>query len=403
MVHISTDEVYGDILKGSFSKAHEQCEGFLPQNPEQPKTLEQLAQRYARDYFDAYEHYDMAIFPILYGTDVGESEEVDIIRISPLDAKELKPASGSKLAGTSFNAFGGFLKSEWRENDILWGRLDGAERLITALLPGERYKSLRSELIREAHQGILHEELGEDREKQLLGSLLEKAGSLQPADRSKEIEDAIRILEKRLRKDLDAKLTCQRFMDNYRFDSEAEPEKLLKVISRLSEVFGEMLHRIASRQNSNSPLAPLFTRVGRTAWGLVEIATPKPSLLSLSVSKYWLPLIFLFGGFLIVAGFLFSNQEMQTLGFKTLGITAVISVGIMLLGDVLRRSPRPRRLLIGLLAVMVIPLLLVGIHHLQGALEWLKETLRQMDGCGLQIPFLCPQPVPRTVLSLISR
>ena len=31
--------------------------------------------------------------------------------------------------------FGGFFSADWRRNDILWGRLDAAERLISALWP----------------------------------------------------------------------------------------------------------------------------------------------------------------------------------------------------------------------------------------------------------------------------
>jgi hypothetical protein len=41
---------------------------------------------------------------------------------------------------------------------MLWGRLDGAERLISALLPETKDKDVRDQLIREAHLSILEEE-----------------------------------------------------------------------------------------------------------------------------------------------------------------------------------------------------------------------------------------------------
>ncbi len=34
------------------------------------------------------------------------------------------------LKGTRFNSFGAFFSRAWRENDYLWSRLHGAERMI---------------------------------------------------------------------------------------------------------------------------------------------------------------------------------------------------------------------------------------------------------------------------------
>ena len=44
----------------------------------------------------------------------------------------------TKLAGMKLNHFGGFLKRSWRANDWLWGRLDGVEHLLRALLDTDR-------------------------------------------------------------------------------------------------------------------------------------------------------------------------------------------------------------------------------------------------------------------------
>jgi hypothetical protein len=40
-----------------------------------------------------------------------------------------------EVGGTALGHFGAFLQQRWRENDILWGRLDGAERIISSVLP----------------------------------------------------------------------------------------------------------------------------------------------------------------------------------------------------------------------------------------------------------------------------
>jgi hypothetical protein len=43
-----------------------------------------------------------------------------------------------KLAGLQAGHFGAFYKSSWRANDWMWGRLDGADRLVRTLLDPER-------------------------------------------------------------------------------------------------------------------------------------------------------------------------------------------------------------------------------------------------------------------------
>jgi predicted acylesterase/phospholipase RssA len=116
------------------------------------------------------DHYDMITYPILYSTEVGEEiDAVDVLRVSPEDATSLIDERDPnerrrKLAGTSLRNFGAFLDRGWRRNDIMWGRLDGAERIVSALLPGDKYEVKREKLIKEAHLAILEEEvLAEDR------------------------------------------------------------------------------------------------------------------------------------------------------------------------------------------------------------------------------------------------
>src|ERR1043165_6912104 len=121
-------------------------------------------------YFSQFDDFDQISFPILFASEVGESDVVEVLRISPEDATSLideraerQKANGrQKLAGTALHHFGAFLDQVWRQNDILWGRLDGAERLITAMLPDPEDKKVRAQLISEAHEAILIEELTEE-------------------------------------------------------------------------------------------------------------------------------------------------------------------------------------------------------------------------------------------------
>jgi hypothetical protein len=57
---------------------------------------------------------------------------------------------GTKLAGMKLNHFGGFLKRSWRANDWLWGRLDGVEHLLRALIDTDRIIELRGSPIVES-------------------------------------------------------------------------------------------------------------------------------------------------------------------------------------------------------------------------------------------------------------
>jgi hypothetical protein len=95
----------------------------------------EIAVRAVRFHYDDFANYDMISHPILYSMGVGEEmASVDVFRISPGDAPSLikEELDKPKLAGTKLNNFGAFFEQKFRTNDILWGRLDGAERIITA-------------------------------------------------------------------------------------------------------------------------------------------------------------------------------------------------------------------------------------------------------------------------------
>jgi len=71
---------------------------------------------------------------------VGEAELCEVFRISPRDATSIVDENAPmekrrKLAGTALFHFGAFLNREWRRNDLMWGRLDAAERIIRSISP----------------------------------------------------------------------------------------------------------------------------------------------------------------------------------------------------------------------------------------------------------------------------
>lgn len=111
-----------------------------------------------------FPYFDVATLPLLQGEGMDEFDAIKVDRIAPDDATSIR-AGGAEatLKGIQFNSFGAFFSRAYRENDYLWGRLHGAERLIDIVistLPASmRMKPGRVATIkREAFRAILDEE-----------------------------------------------------------------------------------------------------------------------------------------------------------------------------------------------------------------------------------------------------
>jgi patatin-related protein len=105
--------------------------------------------------------WDVLLYPIQAMGDVGENDFVEIVRMSPRDAHRIPvpslPGQTKKLVGAESHHFGAFLSRTGREQDYLWGRLDGAERLIGLLL-ADATDADRDRWCAEAFRAILAED-----------------------------------------------------------------------------------------------------------------------------------------------------------------------------------------------------------------------------------------------------
>ena len=111
-----------------------------------------------------YPFYDIATLPLLQGEGFDEFDPIKIDRISPSDATAIRTGgAAAMLKGVEFNSFGAFFSRAYRENDYLWGRLHGADRLIDIVassvtgeraLPAEDLAAIK----RRAFHAILDEE-----------------------------------------------------------------------------------------------------------------------------------------------------------------------------------------------------------------------------------------------------
>ena len=123
-----------------------------------------LHDRIAKAYV-VYPMIDSATFPMMDSAGVRDLSTTGVMRISPHDAKALS-GDPRRLKGRELGAFAGFLRRDAREHDLLWGRLDGAERLVelivtaaygdTRPLPNEILK-LRTAALCAAIEAILDE------------------------------------------------------------------------------------------------------------------------------------------------------------------------------------------------------------------------------------------------------
>ena len=103
-----------------------------------------------------FPYWDILVYPIRAMSDVGELDEIEVVRMSPDDVSLLEPRGASnKLKGIGLRHFGAFYKRSFRENDYLWGRLDSVERLITTI-----GSESAAHLCKEAFSAVLADERG---------------------------------------------------------------------------------------------------------------------------------------------------------------------------------------------------------------------------------------------------
>jgi hypothetical protein len=220
-------------------------------------------------------------------------------------------------------SFGAFLDERWRKNDMLWGRLDGAERLISVLLPEDTPD--RRNLIYRAHLGILREEIVQGNGDSVC-RLLSNARA-HPHKKAMDDEHAKKLVETILNdKALESYMTEERrasLVAPQKFDRQLDPETALRYISRSTNITGSMLEGLADlhRFNSGKRAASWITRLGATFWNIIAVAVPQ-SLGSIFF-RHWLGLLYFFALALIAVG-IFLNNNVKFAGWQVLGIVVVI-------------------------------------------------------------------------------
>ena len=114
------------------------------------------------DSYLGFAFFDVATLPMTQWRDLYELDEVRGDRISANVSNWLyRGCAGQILKVAELGNFGAFFSRAYRENDYLWGRLTGAERVIDIVLsavPEHYFGQSVAKLKQEAFQAILDEE-----------------------------------------------------------------------------------------------------------------------------------------------------------------------------------------------------------------------------------------------------
>ncbi len=310
-------------------------------------TLEgEVLRKLLAEYRSRFDEFDQVAFPLYYDTGTGEPSTVEVVRISPEDAPSLverrSAAEQRKLAGTALFNFGGFLDANWRRNDILWGRLDGAERLLAALLPAAEDEGLRAQLLAEAQRAILRDGLAPGAYEELVqrfAAALRESGqpSLQAAFGSlwqglgHDDEARHSRLAQALRAVLGDQGLHQWMSDHYKVQRELPAGPMLETAARAVTITGRMLQGIEQSQRIKAERAIWLTRAGLAAQALLSLSVP--GSIAANVVRHWVHRIYLFAGFLFLGGLLLAAPAVRNFGLGLFVLVAVLDLLLRIAGD----------------------------------------------------------------------
>lgn len=329
--------------------------------PELDTLAAKQVRRFLGEYYLRFDTYDQMSFPLYYDTESGEPATVEVVRISPEDAPLLldeKESGLKKLDGTALANFGAFLQRHWRTNDILWGRLDGAERLIAALLPGAdaATRRVRETMTRQAHRCVVREALRPAGYTQITGLLCnalaetEKKMTLPAGDDAGARRETLRrrLVDQLTPDSPEARRRLDQVVASL-LDDEAlltwvkasrdgragpDPAPMMDSAARAVTITGRLLQTVVAQRGQDMPALRWLARIGLAGQGLLAVSLPG----SLR-ARWWSHVMKVLYAFLLVmlaAGLALASEPVRTAAATGLGVVATLHLAILLVGDVMR-------------------------------------------------------------------
>jgi patatin-related protein len=342
-----------------------------------------LLREYLATYFVRFDEFDQISFPLYYDTGTGEPATVDIVRISPGDATALideRTSDRRKLAGTALANFGAFLEQRWRRNDLMWGRLDGAERLIASLLPYERDAALRDALIAQAHRAIVHEELTPQGHAELTRLMLPALAATGERDANRALAELQKCLaaqdptnQRRVGAVLASLLEpegLRSYMrEHYEVDRGLESRPMMSNAARAVTVAGQVLDGIAHQRQTETSMLRWVARAGLVAQAALAVSVP--GAWRARLFRHWVALVYVFAAVIFVGSLLFGAEGARTFALTLLTVTALAHLLVAVIEDVLRGGKLRRSLLVVAVIAVVALAALGGWTAWQTAGRWL--------------------------------
>lgn len=307
-------------------------------------------------HYKTFDFRDMLSMTYLEGSEVREHAPVEVHRVSPDDGIQLRSDKneGKKLAGYAVADFGAFLHRPWRENDILWGRLDAASQIVCALLPHESQAPERQSFTEDLYSAIVQQE-----------------AKIRALDDPSQLASFTQIAAKDLADVLASK---------YQVPPAPPNHQLLGQLASASQILGRMIEEDLGQKGSPA----LFLKtVGGALAGIVAFLTP--SSMWEVFTQYWLQLIGALGLTLWLTGSYMPEQILsdsaaallaslgRTLFFGCIGVWALFQV----LGSLLATTGLPNnpftRILRWALVLLVVIVLGVGIWKLPDFLRLVQN------------------------------
>src|SRR6266508_285667 len=313
-------------------KSRQECDRCFGENMKNKNATLKILREGIKFYFDRYDYFDTITLPLLAGTKAGESDVIDIIRISPEDAtSEVNRYVNKrqKLLGTRLGNFGAFFKKEWRQNDILWGQLDAAE-IILKSLNGGADKAQLEEWTNEVQAAILREKflLDEAVHVEALTDAFKQANdaALAALKKGSEQLELPPLSRENIRKNLLDSLNDRQIINLFAKSQDVEHpfpvEPSIASAARATRVAGKVLEDLSTKYSALNKPSVWIIRAGLVLLSLVNLAIPGNFLNILA--QHWFKLLYVAEAILIIGGILFAQKEVAKAGWISLAITFVL-------------------------------------------------------------------------------
>lgn len=296
-----------------------------------------------REKYELFDFDDMVSLAFLEGSNVSEHTETEIYRISPVDG--IKRPLKEKLAGYALWDFGAFLEKEWRENDMLWGRLDASERLVSSVLNDPADKACKEDFVRRLQTAIIAQEAAR--------CTLDLAPAVQASR-----EGTLQLYLK----------------DKYKMPDPPDRAKSARQIAKASDILGRMIEEDVGVKNG---MTGTLRSLGQIAEGTVALLTPGG--LGRAFLNYWLQLLALMTLLFYLFGKFGNDPGVAHFALIGFALVALLAVAASVLGSFLaKRLPAyVVRMVKWFPAVVLAVLALIGCRHFHE--DWQSFLLRIHD------------------------